>query len=68
MAEAAGMSTERLDAIRSLTRGYVDRGELPMVRTMVSRSGKIVLNDTFGYDSTEAEFPLAEDAIFRLYR
>ena len=59
--ESVGMSSDRLQELRSVTRGYVDDGKLPMVQVMVARCGKLIYHDTY------STAPVEETAIYRIY-
>ncbi len=47
--------------------GYVDRGELPGLITLIARQGKVVHCEKFGSMDIEAEKPMQADTIFRIY-
>ena len=58
---------ERLEQVRELCRGYVDRGEKAFSQVLVARCGKIVLEDSYGMADMAAGTPVADDAIVRIY-
>lgn len=60
------MSSVRLERVRHAARQHVDEGSVASCSVLVSRSGKIVLEDVHGYSDVESETPLRADAIFRL--
>ena len=63
--EDVGMSSVRLQrAVRS-ARKHVDAGDHPNHALIVSRCGKIVLEDTYGLADVAGGQPLRPDAIFR---
>jgi CubicO group peptidase (beta-lactamase class C family) len=64
--EAAGMSTERLQRLSRVLQEYVDARRLPGAVVLVSRNGKIVLHEAFGYRDVEADAPMRKDTIFRI--
>lgn len=66
-AESVGMCPERLAQVQALCRGYVDRGEKAFTQVLVARAGKIVLEDSYGLADLEAQTPVADDAIVRIY-
>ena len=64
---AVGMSAEGLDALSAAMQGFVDRGELAGVVTVVARHGKIAHFGTFGMQDIATGVPMAKDTIFRIY-
>ena len=66
-AESVGMCPERLAQVKALCRGYVDRGEKAFTQVLVARAGKIVLEDSYGMADVDAQTPVADDAIVRIY-
>ncbi|MGI6368848.1 MAG: serine hydrolase domain-containing protein [Anaerolineae bacterium] len=67
IAERNGFSPSRLARIAPTMQGYVDRGELPGIATLVARNGEIVHRSTVGLADIESGRPLGEDAIYRVY-
>ena len=65
--EEVGLSQERLERLSSAMQGLVDDGQLAGITTMISRQGKIAHFGTFGQQNIEADIPMAEDTIFRIY-
>ncbi|MDE0326273.1 MAG: serine hydrolase [Candidatus Poribacteria bacterium] len=65
--EAVGVSAERLERIRPVMQGYVDKGHLPGFLTVVARRGKIVHFETIGMRDVENNKPVEADTIFRIY-
>ena len=65
--EAAGMDTNRLDRVTAAMQDYVDDGLLAGVVTMAARDNKIVHFESVGYRDLEAQAPMTNDAIFRIY-
>ena len=65
--EAVGMSSARLDRIRSWMERYVDRGRLPWAMTAVLRRGETVWWEQTGMADVDAGRPIAPDAICRIY-
>jgi CubicO group peptidase (beta-lactamase class C family) len=59
------LSPERLDRMRSVMSGYVDRGELPGLVTLVSRRGDVQV-DAFGTTAVGGRDPMRRDSIFRV--
>ena len=65
--EAAGMSGERLAAITTLSRKYVDEGKLPNVVAVVSRQGKVVHFSAVGKRGVDDPRLVRKDDLFRIY-
>jgi CubicO group peptidase (beta-lactamase class C family) len=61
------MSSERLTRFHDAMQGFVDEGRLAGITTMIARHGQIADFRTYGYRDIEADDPMAEDAIFRIY-
>ena len=61
------MCPQRLEQVRALCRGYVDRGQKAFSQVLVARCGKIVLEDSYGMADMAAGTPVADDAIVRIY-
>jgi CubicO group peptidase (beta-lactamase class C family) len=64
--ESVGFSAAGLKAYGQALQALVDEGRLAGVSTLVSRRGKVVMFDSFGYQDLDARKPLAKDTIFRL--
>ena len=64
---AVGMSAEGLGELSAAMQGFVDRGELAGVVTVVARHGKIAHFETFGMQDVGSSVPMAKDTIFRIY-
>ncbi len=65
--EKVGVSAERLERIRPVMQGYVDKGNLPGLLTAVARRGKIVHFETIGMRDVENRKPIETDTIFRIH-
>ena len=65
-AEDVGMSSSRLARLDRAMRGYVERGEIAGVVSLVARRGKVVHFSTVGDRDAEARAPMAPDTIFRI--
>ncbi len=65
--EDLGLSAARLVKIDLLTQKYIDEGKLPGTITLVSRHGKIAHFECQGRMDIEADKPMEEDTIFRIY-
>ncbi len=66
MATIEGLSKTRLTRLSDTMRGYVDRGEVGCVVTLVHRHGREVHSDAFGWRDEEAGTPVRRDTIFRI--
>ena len=62
-----GMDKKGLTELGKSMRDLVDNGELSAVTTVVSRHGKLVHWQAYGYQDTEKATPLRDDSIFRIY-
>src|SRR5262245_47162346 len=63
----AGLSSERLAALDSSLKKYVDDGALSGIVALVTRHGKIVSSTTYGYQDLAGKVPMRSDTIFRIY-
>src|SRR5262245_40045228 len=65
--EKVGMDPERVDRVRRLAAGWVERGDTPSLVVLVARRGVIVLHEAFGVRRPEDTTPtLKRDSIFTL--
>src|SRR2546427_6525905 len=60
-----GLSKARLGRMHDVMAGYVDRGELPGLVTLVSRRGEVHV-DAIGTKAVSGSDPMARDTIFRI--
>jgi CubicO group peptidase (beta-lactamase class C family) len=65
--EEVGLSSTRLEHLRSAAQGYVDQGKLAGLITLVARHGKVAHLECYGLMDIEAEKPMQPDTIFRIY-
>jgi len=65
--EREGLSSERLNQIKSLAQSYVDEKRVPGMITMVARNGKVVHFEATGQRGLADTRPLEKDALFRIY-
>ena len=65
--EVVGMSSDRLAQITPTMQSYVDSNKLAGIATLVVRQGQIVHSDAVGYQDKEANIPLHDDTIYRIY-
>ncbi len=60
-----GLSMARLGRLRNIMMGYVERGEVPGIVTLVSRHGEVHV-DAVGKKSLDGPDPVRRDTIFRI--
>jgi CubicO group peptidase (beta-lactamase class C family) len=60
-----GLSKERLDRMHDVMAGYVERGEVPGLVTLVSRRGEVHV-DAIGAKAVGPSDPVGHDTIFRI--
>jgi CubicO group peptidase (beta-lactamase class C family) len=60
-----GLSKTRLDRMHGLMAGYVERGDVPGVVTLVSRRGEVHV-DAIGMKAVGESDPIRHDTIFRI--
>jgi CubicO group peptidase (beta-lactamase class C family) len=65
MMKTGGLSRERLGRLHKCMMGYVERGEVPGIVTLVSRHGEVYV-DTVGNKSLDGPDPMRRDTIFRI--
>src|SRR5262245_34217527 len=65
--EKVGMDPQRVDHVRKLAAGWVEKGDTPTLAVLVARRGVIVLHEAFGVRRQEDTTPtLKRDSIFPL--
>jgi CubicO group peptidase (beta-lactamase class C family) len=62
-----GIDADRLARVDAHFAAYVDDGRLPGYQLTVSRRGKLAHLSSYGMADVEAERPIANDTIFRIY-
>lgn len=62
-----GFSDQRLARIEPVMQKYIDDKKLAGVMTLVARNGQVVHWSTQGMQDREAQIPLNENTIFRIY-
>ena len=65
--ESVGMSSDRLARIDPVMQAFVDGGGFAGLSVMIARHGQTVFSAQFGKRDTEADAPMTEDTIFRIY-
>ena len=61
------MSTKKLERIREVLKGEIDKGMFPGTVVLVARKGKLVYADAAGFQDKTAGKAMAFDSIFRIY-
>lgn len=64
--QRSGFSQERLGRLSKALEGYVERGEVSGIITLVHRHGELAHGDTIGWQDKEAGLPIRRDTIVRL--
>ena len=65
---AAGLSKSSLERITDhLQRNFIDTGKLPGCQTLVARKGVIGYFSSLGHADLDAQTPVQDDTIFRIY-
>lgn len=62
-----GMSGSKLENLTRLVQSYIDDGKVPGAVCMVARDGEVVHHSIHGNMDDEADKPMANDTIFRIY-
>jgi CubicO group peptidase (beta-lactamase class C family) len=66
--EAVGLSSARLRHLEATVQArYIDTGKLPCALIQVHRRGETAHTSVLGHADREAQTPLREDSIFRIY-
>ncbi|MEO1064671.1 MAG: serine hydrolase domain-containing protein [Actinomycetota bacterium] len=65
--ERVGMSAGRLERIAPAMASYVERGKVAGISTLLSRRGEVVHTHQVGHRDREADLPMTDDTIFRIY-
>jgi CubicO group peptidase (beta-lactamase class C family) len=66
-AKEVGMSSSKLDRVKSIVQAMVEKKQTPGVVLAVARRGRVVLLEAFGKMDVEANKPMYCDTIFRIY-
>ena len=61
-----GFSQERLSRLSRMLQGYVERGEIAGVVTLLYRRGTLAHMDTLGWQDREAQIPMQRETLFRI--
>ncbi|MEN8244929.1 MAG: serine hydrolase domain-containing protein [Thermodesulfobacteriota bacterium] len=65
--EELGLSSSRLQQIKTWMQKYIEDGKLPGATTLVARHGQVVFCETIGYGDMESSKLMARDSILRFY-
>lgn len=65
--QRVGLSPERLERITNALEGDVEAGRIPGALALVARHGKVAYLEARGMADMEAQKPMDEDTIFRIY-
>ncbi len=65
--ESVGLSSTRLQRLEHVMQGYVDRGQLAGLITVLLRRGEVAHFGMYGHMDIAAAKPMREDAIFRIF-
>jgi CubicO group peptidase (beta-lactamase class C family) len=65
--ESVGLSSSRLQRLDRAMQGYVDRGQLAGLITVLMRRGEVAHFGMYGQMDIAAAKPMREDAIFRIF-
>lgn len=64
---SVGMSAKRLARIAPAMQGFVDRGVVRGISTLVARRGQVVHRGLYGHRDAEVAAAMTDDTIFRIY-
>jgi CubicO group peptidase (beta-lactamase class C family) len=64
--EEVGLSSERLQTLGKVLKGYTDDGKLAGSVVLVARRGKLAYYEAFGQRDREAKAPMQKDSLFRI--
>jgi CubicO group peptidase (beta-lactamase class C family) len=64
--ESVGLSSARLERLAQRLRRDVEQGRMPGAVVAISRRGKLVYHEAFGFADKAANKPMAKDSIFAL--
>ncbi len=65
--EQVGLSSERLARIDAAMNGHVEAGRIAGATGLIARGGEVAYFRTWGHRDLEAQAPMPEDALFRIY-
>lgn len=65
--EEVGMSSQKLAQVKPALQSFVDAQKIPGAIVVVSRRGKVVLQESVGWRDVDAQKPMEVDSILRFY-
>lgn len=65
--EQLGFSAERLARIPQVFQREIEQGKIPGAVMIIARKGKVVFEQSVGFQNKDAGTPMKKDAIFRIY-
>jgi CubicO group peptidase (beta-lactamase class C family) len=65
--EQIGMSAKKLERIREVLSGEIDKGMFPGTVVVVARKGRLAYADAIGFQDRAAGRAMALDSVFRIY-
>ncbi len=65
--ESVGVSSERLERLKSVMQQYVDKGIFAGIVTLIARQGQVAQLESFGWQDLETKRPMTAGTIFRIY-
>ncbi len=66
-AEDVGMSSERLEYMKSYFEGLLDDEETGGFQILISRRGKVIMYENLGLANVEENIPVTDETLFRIY-
>jgi CubicO group peptidase (beta-lactamase class C family) len=65
--ESVGLSSARLERIKPVMQGYVDRGQFAGILTFIARKGQAAHLEAVGWQDRESRRPMTAETIFQIY-
>jgi len=65
--ESVGLSSARLEGLKSTMQQYVDRGTFGGIVSLIARKEKVAHLEAFGWQELETRRPITTDTIFQIY-
>jgi len=65
--EEVGFSGERLARLRPTLQGFIDANQAPGFHVTVTRRGRLVFEDGFGWRDRESSAPITGNELYRIY-
>jgi CubicO group peptidase (beta-lactamase class C family) len=64
--EDVGLSSQRLERVRTQMKADVEKGRIPGAVLLIARNGKIARLDAVGFQERKTQTPMKSDSIFRI--